>query len=249
MANEAGRLSQRIRTAILEGGAAVVGIADLAATLDAVLQPLFVVVFGMRYPDPEIARLPDDDALCRAIEGLSSATQRIYSAVECILFESNGHARCCRYDAVKSTFGASYCTLSQKAMAVLAGLGWIGKSSLLVTPAHGPRMRLGTLFTDVALVPDKPFLANNCGSCHVCREACPTGAVTEEAVSFRQLSGYRIDSDKCRAHVWRNEPLGGKREFCGLCLKECPFGKHPGQQAARACVPALRLRREHSGVQ
>ena len=221
LATEPGQLTQRIKAAALESGAVVAGIADLATT---VADPLYALVFGLRYLDAAVERLPVDDALDRAAEELSTATQRIYVIVEHILRESGDNVRCCRYDSVESVFGAP-CTLSQKALAVLAGLGWIGKSSLLVTPDHGPRVRLGTLFTDAALVADDPFPTNNCGHCHVCREACPVGAVTEEAVSFRRFSAYRIDADRCRAHVWRNLPGGGKREFCGVCLKECPFGR------------------------
>ncbi len=226
MAPEPGLLAHRLKSAALEGGAAVAGIADLTGPVaEPAPRSLFALVFGLRYPDQSIERLPVEDELAKTLGELGSTTQRIYSVLERILLASDGGARCCRHDAVESTFGAFRTTLSQKAVAVLAGLGWIGKSSLLVTPVHGPRVRLGTLYTDALLLPDDPFPTNHCGDCHICREACPAGAVTEESVSFGRFSGYRIDSAKCRAHISRDERSLGKREFCGVCLKECPFGR------------------------
>ncbi len=214
-------LTQRVKSAVLEGGAVIVGVADLTPLLaEPTPRPLTALAFGMRYPDPAIERLPDEDELARAIEGISTSTQRIYATVERLLGQSDAHVRCCRADALASTFGALHAPLSQKAVAALAGLGWIGKSSLLVTPAHGPRLRLGTLFTDASLLPDAPFPANHCGDCHLCREACPVGAVAGEAVSFRGLAGYRIDAQECRTHLERRGCA-----FCGLCLRACPVGR------------------------
>ncbi len=61
--------------------------------------------------------------------------------------------------------------LSHKAVAVAAGLGWQGKSLLLVTPKHGPRVRLVTVLTDLDLPPDEP-VKNRCGTCTACADAC-----------------------------------------------------------------------------
>lgn len=222
----AGQLARQVKGVALMGGAAVVGLADLRALLRAPASPpLFALVFGVRYPDTAIERLPSEDELAVALDDLVPVTSRIYAAVEAILRGADRAVRCCRHDAVERTFGPLRAVPSQKAVAVLAGPGWIGKSSLLVTPGHGPRVRLGTLYTDALLLPDVPFAANHCGDCHACREACPAGAVTEEPLSRGQFQGYRIDVAQCRAHLSRDEARVGRRAFCGLCLKVCPFGR------------------------
>ena len=206
-------------------GAVVVGIADLTEFL---FEPptggLLAVTFGIPYPDAEVEQLPDDSDLQESLRSLAARTQEIYSLIERSISNQNQQARCCRYDAIEQVFGALKAPLGQKSAAVLAGLGWIGKSSLLCTPTHGPRVRLGALFTDARLKPDTPFMVNHCGECRICQDACPIGAVTGEEVSYKGLIGFRIDRERCLAYICRNESLLGRKEFCGLCLKECPFG-------------------------
>ncbi len=105
---------------------------------------------------------------------------------------------------------------SHKLAAHLAGIGWIGKSCLLLTDRFGPRVRLVSVLTDAPLAPgsvvDKP-----CGSCHVCVDACPVGAFTGE--EFRSGDGreVRFNASKCSDYR-RDHP-------CGLCVSSCPKGK------------------------
>jgi epoxyqueuosine reductase len=229
MAVQIERETDQLKDAVLSVGAVAVGIADLTEYL---VEPptgrLLAIAFGAPYPHSEIERLPDDRALQEAIHSLTAKAQEIYSRIERSVSTQSQQVRCCRYDALERVFGALTPPLGQKPIAVLAGLGWIGKSSLLCTPACGPRVRLGTLFTDAPLKPDMPFATNQCGECRVCQDACPVGAVTGEKGSYRGLIGFRIDAEKCRAHLCRHEGLIGRREFCGLCLKACPFGKMAG---------------------
>ena len=67
---------------------------------------------------------------------------------------------------------------SQKLAAHLAGLGWIGKSCLLVTPDHGPRVRWVTVLTDAPLAPTGSPMEQRCGKCTQCTDACPKKAIT-----------------------------------------------------------------------
>ena len=68
--------------------------------------------------------------------------------------------------------------LLEKQLAVEAGLGWIGRQSLLVTPRHGTYVLLGELLlTDEADAYDAPFEGSRCGRCRNCIESCPTGAI------------------------------------------------------------------------
>ncbi len=78
-------------------------------------------------------------------------------------------------------------TTSYKCIASLAGIGSFGKSSLILSPKHGPWLRIGLLLTDAPLTPDKPFTKDMCGECTKCIRACPTGALTP----------YKVDPDKC----------------------------------------------------
>ena len=117
--------------------------------------------------------------------------------------------------------------ISHKAVARMAGLGWQGKSLLLVNPEVGPRIRLVTILTDLDLPPDQP-LPNGCGKCRECEKACPAGAI--KGTPFGE--GYAARED-----AWDMTACTGvmKADFnhrpevtpwiCGLCIKACPIGR------------------------
>ena len=116
--------------------------------------------------------------------------------------------------------------ISHKAVARMAGLGWQGKSLLIVTPEHGPRIRLVTVLTDMPLAPDSP-LDNRCGDCTNCREACPAGAIRGV---LPQGDYYRdrdeaIDLEACNARTITNNGMPGiGARICGVCVRACPWG-------------------------
>ncbi len=126
--------------------------------------------------------------------------------------------------------------ISHKAVAVAAGLGWQGKSLLLVSPDFGPRLRLVTVLTDAPLAPDAP-LKNRCGSCTKCRDACPSGAIrgvnTERHYASREEA---LDFQKCVTQV--RDVFGELPHvaglICGVCVAVCPWGKRAGRGRAGA---------------
>ncbi len=116
--------------------------------------------------------------------------------------------------------------LSHKAVALAAGLGWQGKSLLLVTPKHGPRVRLVTVLTDLDIAPDKP-LKNRCGSCTACAEACPAGAIRGVGTDSHFATRHEaIDLDACVAQLKRFSKGQHLAPYiCGVCVSVCPWGK------------------------
>jgi epoxyqueuosine reductase QueG len=115
--------------------------------------------------------------------------------------------------------------ISHKAVARMAGIGWQGKSLLIVSPQFGPRIRLSTLLTDMPLTADTP-LKNRCGRCVECTEACPAFAVKN--VGTRDRYGTRdeaLDFRRCVEQTlqFKARPDIGIR-VCGVCVKVCPFG-------------------------
>ncbi len=116
--------------------------------------------------------------------------------------------------------------VSYKALGRLAGLGWQGKSLLLVSPEHGPRFRMGVVLTDLPVAVDEP-VRNRCGSCTACTDACPAGAIknigTEDHYASRNEA---LDFDKCAKmcmEVFAKRPHIDK-PICGVCVRVCPWG-------------------------
>jgi len=101
--------------------------------------------------------------------------------------------------------------LSHKKMAYLAGLGWIGRQSLIVSPQFGARIRLVTVLTDLELPAQKPIDAG-CGKCIACIKACPAGAIKDNVADFD------LSACKSQLEIFRKE-IG--QHICGICVKAC----------------------------
>ncbi len=119
--------------------------------------------------------------------------------------------------------------LSHKLAAHLAGLGWIGRSCLLVTPEAGPRVRLVTVLTDAPLAADAP-LDRGCGSCTECVEACPAGAFTGRAFDPAEPRSARMDVQACADYREAAKAVSGVT-ICGVCVAVCPHGRRGGRAA------------------
>jgi len=112
---------------------------------------------------------------------------------------------------------------SHKLAAHLAGLGWIGKSALLITPKHGPRVRWGTVLTDAPLEAGMP-MDEMCQDCRTCVEACPVHAFTGQAFDRPRPRSEIFAAEACDRYVSEQEQTIGARA-CGMCVYICPFGR------------------------
>jgi epoxyqueuosine reductase len=103
--------------------------------------------------------------------------------------------------------------LSHKNVAVLAGLGWLGRHNLVVSPRHGARIRLVTVLTDMPLEIDRP-IEENCGDCRDCIPACPAGAIGDRPEDF----DHRACFEQLQEFA-KKENIG--YHICGVCQKAC----------------------------
>lgn len=110
--------------------------------------------------------------------------------------------------------------LSHKHIAQRAGLGWLGRSNLLVNPTYGAGIRLVTVLTDLELEPDSPLL-HGCGSCLACLEACPAHAIKRERKDFDHIACF----EKLKSFV-RAGYVG--QYVCGVCVRVCARAQGKG---------------------
>lgn len=129
-----------------------------------------------------------------------------------------------------------------KDAAVLSGLGCIGKNNMLITPSHGPRIRIRALFMDAEIPPTGPIAFDPCAACRVsCRRVCPEKAMAEVASIFRSIdfSGPlpgrdgTYDRERCNIRMKKDIGQNGEKnsgqkttiKFCRKCEFICPVGK------------------------
>ncbi|WP_191566210.1 tRNA epoxyqueuosine(34) reductase QueG [Metabacillus idriensis] len=114
--------------------------------------------------------------------------------------------------------------LSDRAVAERAGIGWSGKNCAIITPEFGSYVYLGEIVTNLPFSPDIP-MEDRCGSCTICVDACPTGALVQ---------GGQLDSNKCIAFLTQTKgflkdqyrkKLGNRLYGCDTCQTVCPENK------------------------
>ena len=113
--------------------------------------------------------------------------------------------------------------ISHKLAARSAGLGWIGKSCLLITPEYGPRVRFATILTDAPLDAGSP-IDERCGDCKECVDTCPVRAFTGVEFDPSQPREARFNAHLCREYGRKREEKLGEG-LCGLCVYVCPYGR------------------------
>ena len=114
--------------------------------------------------------------------------------------------------------------VQHKTIATRAGLGWIGKSALLITEEYGPAVRLGSVLTDAEFETGEPIVTSRCGECHRCVDCCPAGAIAGSNWKLGAPRESMFDAFVCCDTA---KKLAGRHgieaRICGICINACPW--------------------------
>jgi epoxyqueuosine reductase len=232
-------LENQLRASAMTWGADYFGIAHLSPALDTILEqggteiaeyPRSVSI-GIALFHPIVDQLPRRQERAVAVTYRAHCYDVINARLDAIILRiasvlQRGGYRAFPVPATKRVDDERICGIfSHKLSAHLAGLGWIGKNCLLITPDMGPRVRWATVLTDAALATTGRPVDERCADCSECVDICPVKAFTGQPFRAGEPRSARFDARKCDRYFSKMREKDVKTAVCGLCLYACPYGR------------------------
>ncbi len=215
----------RIRDILKQEGACCVGFADVSSLgLQMTREYPFGICFAIRFDDSAVNELPYDEPWRQVSSSLAGKARQIYRAVESFIELRGYHHRRVASGVNSDNLQDLREQLPVKTLATLSGVGWVGKSTLLISPEFGHRIRISALLTDMPLNVDTPITQSQCNNCRACVDVCPVNAIRGNQWSQMTSRDELIDVLRCNDYLWSAKSTLGRKEVCGVCLKTCPVG-------------------------
>ncbi len=223
------KFHNELETLALGLGASFIGYSNVQNSLPETLQKYpYAITFGVRLSDAIINEIEDKPTFTYFNHYRSVNTLIDQISLRLVLaITQNG------YNAYSIAASQSIPTSSvpysgvfpHKTGAVLAGMGWIGRNGLFIHKDFGPRVRLGTVLTDLELPNENNVLESKCASCNRCVSACPAFALTGNEWKIGMQRECIVDAKACSEYMNQKFKHIGRGSVCGICIKVCPFSK------------------------
>jgi len=217
-----------LRQTLLGQGAALVGVGSLLEIPREMREDLpRAVSIGVVY-EPDIIRGIVKGPTAAYYDAYKDVNRKLdaLSEIAADLLRARGYGS---VRLISTDAGIDAATLStklpHKTAATRAGLGWIGKCALLVTPQYGSALRLTTVLTDAPLPEGVPVDVSRCGDCTACVDACPGGAPSGTDWHVGMPRASFLDAHLCRrtARTTAKACTGIEDSVCGICIAACPY--------------------------
>ncbi len=220
-------LTDETKAFMLKNGATKVGFADIT-DITPKTELTTGIIFYITYPKETIRNMenaPTQEYLEELIK-LNTKLDEIGMKCEKFLISKGYDAYAQTKQRLGSDFGENNSfELPHKTIATKSGLGWIGKSALLITPQYGSALRLSSVLTNAPLEFGKAILKSKCGKCMECKNACIGGAISGKEWNYKLKRNDFYDDKKCEKYalIISEENLGKADTVCGKCIYACPY--------------------------
>ncbi len=219
--------SEILRKEILKCGGSIVGFADLESLVPRKWQSLKTgISIAVRLSNVVINEIKNGPTLTYAYH--YRTTNQL---LDSIAIKSSNFVQSWGYKALPVPASQTVDNtkleglISHKMVATRAGLGWIGKNALLITPQYGPRVRLVSILTSAPLRSSKPISRSKCGKCVLCVRACPARALKGRNWTLNVRREDLIEAGLCHKITEQSKKIFGEA-VCGVCISVCPIGSH-----------------------
>ena len=226
------KLRKKIEDFIKVLGGSFVGFSNLEENLPASLKKYpYVISFGIRLSDAIIDEIEDKPTYTYFNHYRTVNTLIDQIGLRTALFIQEMGYKAYTVPASQTIPDAPVpysAVFPHKTGAVVSGMGWIGKNGLFIHKDFGPRVRLGTVLTNLQLTEKQPdyksgIMESKCGTCNKCVQACPAMALTGKTWHIGMEREEIVDAKACSEYMNKNFKHIGRGSVCGICIKVCPF--------------------------
>ena len=222
---------QELKNILKANGATMVGFSDLGDKVPAEFPHLrYAVTIVRRLSDTVVETINGKPTIMYFHHYRTTNTKLDLLALDAVDFiESQGYSALpiAASQSTNTDKDAYRGVFSHKMAAVLAGLGFIGKNALFITTEYGSKIRLATVLTDMPLSPEFPVMTRGCGSCEICKNACPAKAITGNNYVYGEMRDTVLDARRCSEHMKTYKDIG-RGAVCGICMRVCPYNQKKG---------------------
>lgn len=226
--------AESLKKTIIDAGATLVGFGDVSVGLakEFIHLPLAISIAVRHFP-MEIIKTPRVMAYSNQLVTIDKKLEHIQKMVVSILKKHGYKCLAIPPDSMRKDnrlIAKLYTLFPHKTAATCSGLGWIGKSGLLVNEHFGPRLSWASILTNAPLeISARPYFTSQCRRCKSCINICPVGAIDDQQW-IRGVIRPSVNYNLCAAHLERNRLVLGKA-VCGLCMVACPKGRGDVEEA------------------
>ena len=222
---------QELKNILKKNGATLVGFSDLGEKASPEFPHLrYAVTIVRRLSDTVVETINGKPTIIYFHHYRTTNTKLDILALDAVDFiESQGYSALpiAASQSTNTDKDAYRGVFSHKTAAVLSGLGFIGKNALFITPEYGSKIRLATVLTDMPFSPEFPVMTRGCGSCEICKNACPAKVITGNNYVYGEARDTILDARRCSEHMKTYKDIG-RGAVCGICMRVCPYNQRKG---------------------